>query len=239
MDDQRQVSLRRPHSTFARSEAEELLDFDLITKMRGEGATWEEVTMALNELRPYVTTAQDNRKVYLREMKNYIIVQNTEEAAEMERARILDDLDWIYSEAAKKWQALKNIDYVDEISGRVIDPNQTITESDEDDDDSGLPPVDSPKKYSKKKVGLVEQHAAKYLDIMIKVSLERAKLTGAISYESKSMELIDMLKNKVLDDGGKARGLKFTSEAEVLAAFEPAEIVVDIEENLDIKHIGK
>jgi hypothetical protein len=52
------------------------------------------------------------------------------------------------------------------------------------------------------------------------------------------MELIDMLKNKVLDDGGKARGIKFTSEEEVLAAFEPAEVIVDIEENLDINHVG-
>ena len=234
MSDERKVSLRRPQSTFARSEFEELQDFQEICIMRGEGASWEEVTMALNEVRPYVTNVHDNRKVYLREMKNKIIVQNTDEAAEMERARILDDLDWIYSEAARKWQELKKLDYVDEISGRVTDPNQQL-EDQEDDEGLPLPPSN---KYSKKKVGLVEQHGAKYLEIMLKVSLERAKITGASTYESKSMELIDMLKNKVLDDGGKARGIKFTSEEEVLAAFEPAEVIVDIEENLEVNHVG-
>lgn len=233
MEDRR-VSLRRPHSTFSRSELEELQDFDEMCVMRGEGASWEDITNALNEVRPYVTTAHDNRKVYLREMKNKIIVQNTDEAAEMERARILDDLDWVYNEAARKWQELKKLDYVDEISGRVTDPNQS-SEDQEDDDGLPVPPAN---KYSKKKVGLVEQHGAKYLEIMLKISLERAKITGVSTYESKSMELIEILKNKVLDDGGKARGIKFTSEEEVLAAFEPAEVIVDIEENLEVNHVG-
>lgn len=236
MSEERQVSLRRPHSTFARSEYEELVDFDEVCLMRGQGASWEDITDALNEVRPYVTTAHDNKKIYLREMKNKIIVQNTDEAAEMERARILEELDWLYAQAAKKWQALKNIDYVDEISGRVEDPNDQ-TKPTEDDDESIEGFVNQSKKYSKKKIGLVEQHGAKYLEIMMKITLERAKITGVSTYESKSMELIDMLKNKVLDDGGKARGIKFTSEQEVLDAFEPAEVVVDIEENLEINHV--
>ena len=217
------LSLRRPTKGSMRSEYEAEEDFIYICALKAENATWDEITALINANRDYYTTEQQNRNLYYQKMRNAELKSNSDEAAEQEKLRHLDTVDWVEREAMKKWQELKDIQYQDEVSGRVDDI------ADEDEEGNVLPK----KQYSKKKIGLVEQHQAKYLDLIMKAVELRAKLTGGFSVDKKELDLIDILKNKILDDGETPRGIKFTSEEEVIAAYIDASPAFIIEENLE------
>lgn len=220
--------IRRPN--VLRTELESMEDFQVMTQMRQSGATWEEITEALNDIRAYVTTVASNRRVYLKLINTHITDYNTKEAAEEEKLRLLDDVEWVMTEAQRAWQKLKHTSYVEEISGRYGQSDDTPPENDPDDID--FAPTSS-KKFSKKKVGIIEQHHAKYLDIVLKCVEIRSKVAGIDAIDAKAIDLMDVLKNRVLDDGGGAVGRRFASEDDVLDVFDP---VVDyrIEENIEL-----
>ena len=217
------LSLRRPTKGSMRSEYEAEEDFIYICQLKAENATWDEITALINSSRDYYTTEQQNRNLYYSKLRNAELKSNSDEAAEQEKLRHIDTVDWVEREAMKKWQELKDIQYQDEVSGKVGDATE------EDEDGNVIPK----KQYSKKKIGLVEQHQAKYLDLILKTVELRAKLTGGFSVDKKELDLIDILKNKILDDGDRPKGIKYTSEEEVVAAYMDASPAFIIEENLE------
>ncbi len=202
---------RRTQHGNKRCEFDEEVDFPYMVELRQAGATWEEITELLNQNRNYYTTVRSNRDLYDKKMRNIIVVKTSEDSAEAERTRLLDDLDWVSNQALRKWQELKDIQYQDEVSGLSDDSEDVY-----DEDDFTIKPK---KKYSKKKMGLVEQHQAKYLEIVLKVVEMKAKLTGANVIERHEIDIIDLLKNKILDDGGAAKSAKITSEEEVMRIY--------------------
>jgi hypothetical protein len=225
------LSLRRPTKGSMRSEYEAEEDFQYMVKLKAEGATFDEITAIINSERDYYTTAEQNRALYFKVMRANIVKSNTEDAAETEKLRHLDTLGWVESEAMRMWQKLKEVQYQDEVSGKVIEEGQTT----EEDDEGNEVPIQS-KKYSKKKIGLVEQHQAKYLDLILKTVELRAKLMGSFSVDKAELDLIDILKNKILDDGDRPKGIKYTSEEEVVAAYLNVQPAIIIEDNLDIEN---
>ena len=59
-------------------------------------------------------------------------------------------------------------------------------------------------------------------------------MTGALAIEKHEISIVDLLKGKVLDDGGKAKGVKITSEEDLTRmyadpkfSFEEIQIVPD------------
>jgi len=149
--------------------------------------------------------------------------------AEESRTELLNELDWMYAQVIAKWQKLKNVDFVEEISGLLKSGDD---ETEEFDENGEL--IVKGKKYSKKKIGLNEQHQAKYVDLALKIIEMKAKMTGAMAIEKHEISIVDLLKGKVLDDGGKAKGVKITSEEDLTRmyadpqfSFEEIQIVPD------------
>lgn len=207
------LSTRRIKGGTKRSEVDEELDFCYIVELRQAGADWDSITELINRERSYFTTVHMNRELYTRKIRDISIVVESDDMAVVERDRLLEDLDWVASQATRMWQKLKDIQFQDEISGKVLDDNST---PELDEFGNEIPP----KKYSKKKLGLVEQHQARYLDTILKVIEMKAKLTGALKIESEDTNLIDIIKNKILDDGGFIRVPLMTSEKDVIDLYE-------------------
>jgi len=224
----KELSIRRPYHT--RSEYEAYEDFNLMVDLKAQGLTFEEITLALNDKRDYKTNVKENRSLYFKLFKSLALTQKAQASAEEEKERILDDLDWVLFHAQRKWQSLKDVDYQDEISGKVDGDDGPDATFDEEGNEVPVPK----KKWSKKKVGLVEQHQAKYLDIILKVVQMRAKFVGLDQLEGKDLTIIEILKSRTLDDGGKASTPALRSEDEVRALYMSAAPVFNIDDSLDI-----
>jgi hypothetical protein len=208
------VALSNRKTAKTRSEEEAELDFITIVDLRKAGATFEEITDVLNQSRHYYTTVQANRALYNTRIRKAIIMQDSDEAAELERIRILEELDWIYAEATRKWQALKAVDYVEEISG-YVDSGEDGSDDDDDEENGSK----KGRKYSKKKIGLNEQHGAKYFDIMMKALEMRAKMVGVAGIQKSEISIVDLLKGRMLDDGGSASSTPLGSEDDVMIMY--------------------
>ena len=202
------LSAKRGNET-TRSERDREIDFVYMVQLRQAGASWAEITELINAERPYYTTEKGNRDLYNKRLVDATVKASADDAA--------------------KWQKLKNVDYVEEISGLLKSGDD---ETEEFDENGEL--IVKGKKYSKKKIGLNEQHQAKYVDLALKIIEMKAKMTGAMAIEKHEISIVDLLKGKVLDDGGKAKGVKITSEEDLTRmyadpqfSFEEIQIVPD------------
>lgn len=221
------LSTRRGNET-TRSERDLEVDFEYMVRLRQAGASWFEITELINADRPYFTTEKANRDLYNRRIVAATIKASADDAAEDARTELVNELDWMYSQVIAKWQKLKNVDYVEEISGLL-----KSDDAEEEFDENGELIVKG-KKYSKKKVGLNEQHQAKYVDLALKIIEMKAKMMGAMAIEKHEISIVDLLKGKVLDDGGKAKGVKISSEEDLTRmyadpqfSFEELQIIPD------------
>lgn len=195
-----------------RSEKDVDIDFEYMVRLRQAGASWAEITELINAERPYFTTEKANKDLYNRKVVDATIRASADDAAEESRSDLLNELDWLYSQVIYKWQKLKNVDFVEEISGLL--PSDGDDENLDDD-----APTSKPKRYSKKKIGINEQHQSKYMDLALKILEMKAKLTGAMAIEKHEISIVDLLKGKVLDDGGKAQGVKISSEEDLTRMY--------------------
>jgi len=202
----------------SRAEIDLELDFVYMVELRKAGATWEEITELINRERPYYTTVKMNKNLYNKQVRLALISEDTKQAAQDIKDDILEEYEWVYSQAVGKWNELKDVQFQDEISG-LVGENTEIN-------DDGEEVVK--KKYSKKKVGLVEQHQSKYLDIALKALDGKGRLTGANIQAAEEMSLIEILRNKVLDDGGYAQSIVMTSEEEVIRTYLPSGVELQI-----------
>ncbi len=210
------LSSRRPNFGAKRSELDEEIDFTYIVQLKEAGASWIEITELINSNRDYFTTEKQNRSLYEKKMLQVVIKSNADDAAETEKNRILEDLDWIHGQAVRMWNNLKHIQEVQESSG--YGDEKGFDDADEEDDD--LPSTGKKgKKFIRRKTGLIEQHQAKYLETALRALDLKAKISGVGELERKELGLIEMLKDRMLDDGGSPKNPLVTSEAEVLAVY--------------------
>ena len=222
------LSAKRGNET-TRSERDREIDFVYMVQLRQAGASWAEITELINAERPYYTTEKGNRDLYNKRLVDATVKASADDAAEDSRTELLNELDWMYAQVIAKWQKLKNVDYVEEISGLLKSGDD---ETEEFDENGEL--IVKGKKYSKKKIGLNEQHQAKYVDLALKIIEMKAKMTGAMAIEKHEISIVDLLKGKVLDDGGKAKGVKISSEEDLTRmyadpqfSFEEIQIIPD------------
>ena len=219
------LGVHRTDNGNKRSEMEESQDLVYMIELKQAGATWEEITDLLNSQRTYYTTVKQNQNLYFTKLKHMITKASEDDALELERSKLLDDVEWVAQQAKRKWQELKDIQYQDEISGRV-----ESADVNDDTDDEGNPVTS--KKYSKKKVGIVEQHQAKYLDIVLKSVETRGKLLGLNTFEKKDLTIIQLLQGKILDDGGAPLNRKIGSEEEINLIYGNKEVFRNLEQEI-------
>jgi len=224
------LSTRRTRGAEVRSEMDKELDFSEIIELKQQGLSWDEITNEINSSRPYFTTVAQNKALYHRRLRDTAIKMEADDKAQEALEDILDELDYIYRQAIKKWNDLKDVAFQDELSGVVAASDSTSNLDDFDDDELEVISAKKPK-YSKKKVGLIEQHQAKYLEIARSVLDLKAKVQGVGKFKPVDTDIMQLLKGQMLDDGGVVEGLVMKSEEEVLRLFDtqtPSNFVEDL-----------
>lgn len=236
-------------------------DFKVLHALRLQGHTFDESTEYLNNVRPYITTPEANKKLYFRKLDSMEMFKDNEEAIRFQRSKTLDMLDWIVAECVKAWRASFENNEIVERSGYVKKQGEGDLE---DLDDMSYDEQEAMlQQYEKKYAGkdtfdgkgdldnaLIplknefmritknpkNTESGRFLNMILTAEQFRAKLLGLVKEKAGNVDILNVIQNiTIVDDGGNSTVTPITSEMEAIRQFDESQIMYTIDDSPLVK----